>query len=81
MGCPSVEQRMERSTSERLVVRASSLGREGRLTDAAVLPTGQATPSYTHSMDRYRVKKKTAHSAVLQRGHYIVIVNEPLMFV
>ena len=80
MGCPSVEQRMERSTSERLVVRASSLGREGRLTDAAVLPTGQATPSYTHSMDRYRVKK-TAHSAILQHGHYIVIVNEPLMFV
>lgn len=46
MGCHSVEQRKEKSTSVHLEDRVCSLGKEDKLTDAVVLQTGQDTHSY-----------------------------------
>ena len=53
MGCHSVVLMMGKYTKELLVGRVSSLVKVVRLTGAAVLLIGLATPSFTLSMARY----------------------------
>ena len=52
MECHSVAQRKVKFINVHLVVRVIIMARVGRLTDAVLLPTGQATRCFTLCMDR-----------------------------